>query len=341
MFQAHFPLATLTTFGIQANAKLYTQVTCVADLVKLWHTPEFKTAKQRLILGGGSNLLFTQDFDGLVIHNLIHGISIEGESEQASLVTAGSGENWHSFVMACVEKELGGIENLSLIPGTVGAAPVQNIGAYGVELKDVFISLDAFNLRTGEIITLNKDQCNFGYRESIFKQVAKGRYFVTSVTLRLKKPGFHKLSMNYGAINQVLQDMEVATPTIADISKAVVSIRSSKLPDPKVIGNAGSFFKNPEVAEAKAQALLDENPLMPTYPAQHAGYKKIAAGWLIEQCGWKGRSLGNAAVHQLQALVLTNPGHATGKEVKDLAEAIQQSVKEKFGVALETEVNII
>ena len=341
MFEYDFPLAPLTTFGIKAFAKVYTEVKNIQELQEVWQSTEFKSARNILILGGGSNMLFTQDFDGLVIHNRILGISFEDESEQSTLVKAGAGENWHSFVMTCVANNWGGIENLSLIPGTVGASPVQNIGAYGVELQDVFVSLEAFDLRSGQIVSLNKEQCAFGYRESIFKQEAKGKYFVTSVVLRLKKAGFHKLKMSYGAINHTLQEMEVVQPTIQEISKAVIQIRSSKLPDPKVVGNAGSFFKNPEVPETKCQELLQDNPLMPTYDTAHIGYRKIAAGWLIEQCGWKGKSLGNAAVHKLQALVLTNPGNATGREIKQLAEAIQQSVRDKFGINLETEVNII
>ena len=341
MFQSNFPLAPLTTFGIKAFAKLYTVVKNVEDLLKVWQSLEFKSTKKLLILGGGSNMLFTQDFDGLVVHNQIEGVTFEVESEYSVLVTAGAGENWHGFVLKCLDQNLGGIENLTLIPGTVGASPVQNIGAYGVELKDVFVSLEAFDLQTGEIVKLNKEQCAFGYRESIFKQDAKGRYLVLSVVFRLKKAGFHSLKMSYGDIQNTLQEMEVAEPTIQDISKAVISIRSSKLPDPKVIGNAGSFFKNPEIPLAQCRALLDINPLMPTYDVPNAEFKKVAAGWLIEQCGWKGRSLGNAAVHSIQALVLTNPGKATGLEVKQLAEAIQHSVKENFGIELVTEVNII
>jgi UDP-N-acetylmuramate dehydrogenase len=341
MFQYNFPLAPLTTFGIKAFAKMYTVVHSLADLQTLWQSELYKSAQKTLIMGGGSNMLFTQDFDGLVIHNQIKGISFVDENEKSSLVKVGAGEVWHDLVMACVEQNLGGIENLSLIPGTVGAAPVQNIGAYGVELKDVFVSAEAFDLKKGETVCFDKETCRFGYRDSVFKHEDKGRYFITTVTLRLTNAPFHKLHMQYGAIQQTLQDMEVAMPTISDISKAVVHIRSSKLPDPKVIGNAGSFFKNPEIPENECQTILDEHPLMPTYPSQHQGYKKVAAGWLIEQCGWKGKSLGNAAVHKLQALVLTNPGNATGREVVNLSKAIQASVKEKFGIDLEAEVNII
>lgn len=341
MFQTNIPLAPLTTFGIRATAKRFVVVDNVSQLLEVLDSEEYHAATKVLILGGGSNMLFTQDFDGLVIHNQIRGIEVIDSNEQSVLVKAGSGENWHGLVMSCVDKKLGGIENLSLIPGTVGAAPVQNIGAYGVEIKDVFHSLEAIDLQSHQSIVFTNEQCRFGYRDSIFKQEGKGKYFITSVTLRLKKEGFHKLHLQYGAIQQTLQEMEVVMPTIADISKAVVHIRSSKLPDPRVIGNAGSFFKNPEVTDEKCQQLLDANPLVPTYPAQHDGFKKIAAGWLIEQCGWKGKSLGNAAVHKLQALVLTNPGNATGAEVKKLAETIQEAVAEKFGVHLETEVNII
>lgn len=341
MFQTNIPLAPLTTFGIKATARHFVVVNNTAQLLEILGSQEYGAASKVLILGGGSNMLFTQDFDGLVIHNQLKGIEVIDSNEQSVLVKSGSGENWHELVMSCVDKKLGGIENLSLIPGTVGAAPVQNIGAYGVELKDVFHSLEAIDLQSRQPIVFTNEQCQFGYRDSVFKQEGKGRYFITSVTLRLKKEGFHKLHLQYGAIQHTLQEMEVAIPTIADISKAVVHIRSSKLPDPKVIGNAGSFFKNPEVTDEKCQQLLDENPLIPIYPTQHEGFKKIAAGWLIEQCGWKGKSLGNAAVHKLQALVLTNSGNATGGEVKKLAEAIQDAVEEKFGVHLETEVNII
>lgn len=341
MFHHNVPLAPLTTFGIKADALLFTEVKTAKELQDLLSTKEYQTAKQKLILGGGSNMLFTQDYQGLVIQNKIKGISYEDFNGQSVLVKAGAGENWHYLVTTCVEKKLGGIENLSLIPGTVGASPVQNIGAYGVELKDVFVSLEAVDLTNGQLITLHHEECEFGYRDSIFKHKAKGRYFITSVTLRLKKEGFHKLHIQYGAIQQTLQEMEVAIPTILEISQAVIHIRSTKLPDPKVVGNAGSFFKNPEIPDDQCQKLLDENPLIPTYPAQHQGFKKMAAGWLIEQCGWKGKNLGNAAVHKNQALVLTNPGNATGAEIKTLAETIQKSVFDKFGIQLETEVNII
>lgn len=341
MFTFDHPLAPLTTFRIPANAKIFTEVRSVADLQRLIHTNIFATTTSTLIMGGGSNMLFTQDFDGLVIYNKIFGVSFQEESEQSVLVTAGSGENWHHLVQQAVEHQLGGIENLSLIPGTVGASPVQNIGAYGVELKDVFVSLEAFDLATGNVVTFTKEQCRFGYRDSLFKQEGKGKYFITSVTLRLKKAAFYALNTSYGAIAHTLQEMEIALPTIADVSNAVVHIRKSKLPDPAVIGNAGSFFKNPEIPTSDCERLLEENPLMPTYPAQQPDRKKVAAGWLIEQCGWKGKSLGHAAVHPLQALVLTNPGQATGAEVKKLAETIQDAVFQKFGIRLETEVNII
>ncbi len=341
MFQHYIQLSSFTTFGIHAKAKLFAEIHNHDQLLAIWKSSEYNSTNNKLILGGGSNMLFTKDFEGLVLRNKITGISFEDESEQSVIVTAGSGENWHELVLKCVENKLGGIENLSLIPGTVGASPVQNIGAYGVELKDTFVSLEAFDFETGQIVHFNNEECEFGYRDSIFKNKAKGRYFISSVNFRLKKPGFHKLNMSYGAINQVLQEMEISMPTIRDISNTIVSIRSSKLPNPKVIGNAGSFFKNPEVDESFCQLLLNDNPLMPTYSTQIAGFRKIAAGWLIEQCGWKGKSLGNAAVHKNQALVLTNPGNATGEEIKHLAEEIQKSVFEKFGVNLETEVNII
>ena len=341
MFQNDIQLASYTTFGIPAKAKLFAEIYNLDELFSIWKSREYNSTNNKLILGGGSNMLFTKDFDGLVLHNKITGISFEDESEQSVIVKSGAGENWHELVLKCVENNLGGFENLSLIPGTVGASPVQNIGAYGVELKDSFVSLEAFDFETGQIVHFNNEECEFGYRDSIFKNEAKGRYFISSVNFRLKKPGFHKLNMSYGAVGHTLQEMEVSLPTIKDISDAIVSIRSSKLPDPKVIGNAGSFFKNPEVEESFCQLLLNEYPLMPTYSTHNEGFRKIAAGWLIEQCGWKGKSLGNAAVHKNQALVLTNPGNASGQEVKNLAEEIQKSVFQKFGVKLETEVNII
>jgi len=341
MFQTHVQLAQLTTFGIHATARLFTEVHSIEELEILWKSKEFNAEQEKLILGGGSNLLFTENYNGLVIKNRFTGISFQDENDQSVIVKSGSGELWHDLVLKCVENNFGGFENLSLIPGTVGASPVQNIGAYGVEIKDTMHSLEAFDFETGQVVHFSNEDCEFGYRDSIFKRIFKGRYFITTVCFRLKKPGFHKLNMSYGAISHTLKDLEVSLPTINDISRAVIHIRQSKLPDPKVIGNAGSFFKNPEVDEIFCQLLLNENPLMPTYSAHNEGFRKIAAGWLIEQCGWKGKSLGNAAVHKNQALVLTNPGNATGLEVKTLAEEIQKSVFKKFGVQLESEVNII
>jgi UDP-N-acetylmuramate dehydrogenase len=274
----------------------------------------------------------------MVVHLINKGIEILGSSEDTVMVKAAAGENWHDFVIYCVNKGFGGIENLSLIPGNVGSSPIQNIGAYGVEVKDSLHSLEAMDMETGEILVFSNQECRFGYRDSIFKRDLKGKFAICSVTFELKlKPVVH---LAYGAIKQELSGMGIEYPTIADVSKAVCTIRQGKLPDPKVIGNAGSFFKNPTVEKKFAEKLLETFPKMVFYPAGDEKVK-LAAGWLVEQCGWKGHREGDAGVHDKQALVLVNYGTATGSNILTLAHRIQNSVYERFGVKLEMEVNVI
>jgi UDP-N-acetylmuramate dehydrogenase len=337
VFNRNHSLRGLNTFGIDVSALYYTEFQTVTELQEILNQPEIRSA-DKLVLGGGSNILFTGNYNGAVLLNRISGINVQDETEDDALVSAGAGENWHSFVLKTMELNLGGLENLSLIPGCVGAAPIQNIGAYGVEIKDTFHSLEAFKISDCTVRTFSKNECAFGYRDSIFKNDAKGKYIITSVTFRLsKKPVLH---LNYGAIKQELVKMNINDPTIRDVSNAVIAIRQSKLPDPKVIGNAGSFFKNPEVNNSVVETIRLHHPEVVAYPvSDHSS--KLAAGWLIEQCGWKGKRIGNVGMHEKQALVLVNYGNATGMELVDHAKRVQQSVKETFGVHLEMEVNII
>lgn len=333
--QKNISLQAYNTFGIAVNAQQFVEINALSDLEYL--PALVKENENILILGGGSNLLFTQDYNGLVIKNNLKGISQIKEDADTILIKAMAGETWHNLVMYCVENNFGGIENLSLIPGCVGASPIQNIGAYGVELKDVFVELEAMELQTGNIITVDKITCNFGYRNSIFKQEWKGKYIIISVTLQLQKNP--KLNTSYGAIQHTLSKNNITNPSIKDISDAVIAIRQSKLPDPKVIGNAGSFFKNPEVEKSVYDNLLKQFPDMPGYLISDT-IIKIPAGWLIEQCGFKGKLIGNTGAHKDQALVLVNYGGATGKEIINLAMQIQKTVFEKFGVTIEPEVNV-
>jgi UDP-N-acetylmuramate dehydrogenase len=329
-------LKTYNTFGIDAKATFFTKISSVEEVKEILRAKE--ATQKHLFLGGGSNVLFLEDFDGLVIKNEIEGIDIVRETEEFVYIKAGSGVVWHEFVHYCVNNNYGGVENLSLIPGTVGAAPMQNIGAYGVEIKDTFEELEALNINTLQLETFTLEACNFGYRESVFKHQAKGNYFIASVTFRLsKKPTLH---LDYGAIRAVLAANNIETPTIKDISNAVIEIRESKLPNPKEIGNAGSFFKNPEIPTIQFEQLKTQFPDVPSYPVNHST-TKIPAGWLIEQAGWKGKQVGNVGVHKNQALVLVNYGNGKGREIKALAEKIQQSVEEKFGIVLHPEVNFI
>ncbi len=339
--QQNKELQPYNTFGLQARASSFAEATDVQQLQELL-VKHGLLAENILILGGGSNMLFTKDFEGLVLRNAIKGIEVVNRLHHHVDVKANAGENWHEFVLYCIAKNYGGIENLSLIPGCVGAAPMQNIGAYGVEIKDVFLSLEAMDIKTGHIRTFAKEECHFGYRESVFKRELKNKYVITSVTFRL-----HDLNLNphynfnrsYGDIEAQLAEMKVFEPTLKAISDAVIRIRSSKLPDPKVLGNAGSFFKNPVIPTKQYQDTKAYYPLMPGYIANDTE-TKVPAGWLIEQCGWKGKRVGNTGSHASQALVLVNYGGASGKEIYNLALAIQQSVREKFNITIEPEVNL-
>ncbi|MDX5482927.1 MAG: UDP-N-acetylmuramate dehydrogenase [Hymenobacteraceae bacterium] len=335
--QSDFSLKPFNTFGIDVKARLFARFDKVEELQELLRLPELKQ-EEKLILGGGSNLLFTKDFDGVVLQNNIKGIKVLREDEEYVYVKAGGGEVWHEFVLYTLEHNLGGVENLSLIPGSVGAAPLQNIGAYGVELKDVFYQLEAVDIETGEVHAFDNAECQFGYRESIFKNALRGRYIVTAVTFRLHKQ--HTLNTSYGAIKSTLEEMQVQQPSIHDVSAAVCHIRRSKLPDPTQIGNAGSFFKNPEIPVQQYDRLKEQYPQIPAYPVSDTTVK-VPAGWLIEQCGWKGKVIDNYGVHKHQALVLVNYGGATGDKVRQLAYDIIASVEEKFGIKLHPEVNIV
>jgi len=330
-------LRPYNTFGIDATARYFTAFDSPAALQAILEDPKWETVP-KMILGGGSNILLTKDYDGLVLKNEIKGINIIKEGEEHVYVQAGAGENWHQFVMYCIDKNLAGLENLSLIPGNVGASPMQNIGAYGVEIKDVFYELDAWHVKDQQLVKFNKEACEFGYRESVFKRKYKDQFVILQVTYRLNKtPHFNT---SYGAIEQEMERMGVKELSIRAISDAVIHIRSSKLPNPAEIGNAGSFFKNPEISKEKYEALKEAFPAIVAYPLPHDQYK-LAAGWLIEQSGWKGYRDGDAGVHAKQALVLVNYGHASGEELVELSWKVIESVKEKFGVVLEREVNII
>nr|WP_293834826.1 UDP-N-acetylmuramate dehydrogenase [uncultured Arsenicibacter sp.] len=336
---SNFSLKNYNTFGISVTARYAVEVHTVTDLQELLQSNKFRT-QPKLILGGGSNLLFTKDFDGLVILMRIGGIDVIKEDATHYFVKAGAGVNWHEFVMCCVNQNYAGLENLSLIPGTVGAAPMQNIGAYGVEIEQVFEYLTALHIESGEIRTFTHSDCQFGYRESIFKHALKGQYIITSVTFRLlKQPDFH---ISYGAIKDTLSEMGIATNnlTIRNVSDAVIRIRRSKLPDPAEVGNAGSFFKNPEIPTIHYEKLKLAYPAIPGYVVSETT-TKVPAGWLIEQTGWKGFRNGNVGVHAKQALVLVNYGQATGGRIMDLARQIQAAVSEKFGIWLSMEVNLI
>lgn len=333
----NYPLNRLNTFGLDVKAKAYCEVTTEAEVIELAASGTW-SGKQKFILGGGSNILFTHDLDALCLHNRILGIRKLKEDAEHVWIQSGGGEVWHNLVVHCVEKNYGGIENLSLIPGSAGAAPIQNIGAYGVELKETFWELNAIHLETGEMKTFSASDCNFGYRESIFKHELKNLYIIVSITLRLNKnPSFNT---SYGAIEQELKAMNVSSPSVANISQAVINIRRSKLPDPAVIGNCGSFFKNPEVPLEKFDELKSNFSDIVGYKTA-TGKVKLAAGWLIEQCGWKGKRSGHVGMHAQQALVLVNFGGATGIELLDHASKVRKSVLEKFDVLLEMEVNIL
>ncbi len=330
----NYPLKPYNTVSIDAKAKFFNSFSFVEELEEtLLMYSEYPV----FILGGGSNILFTKDYNGAVLKNDIKGIELQHEDADHVYVKVGAGENWHQFVLHCIDHNWAGIENLSLIPGNIGASPIQNIGAYGVELDDVFWSLEAFHLFEKRIHTFTREDCEFGYRNSIFKERYKDQFAIISVTFQLKKkPIFHT---DYGAITEELEKMGVKDLSIKAVSQAVINIRSSKLPDPQKIANAGSFFKNPEVPTEKYETLKLQFPNFVAYPLAK-GSVKLSAGWMIEQCGWKGYRKGDAGCHANQALVLVNYGNATGKEIYDLSEEILQSVKKKFDVVLEREVNI-
>ncbi|MFI5130324.1 MAG: UDP-N-acetylmuramate dehydrogenase [Chitinophagales bacterium] len=340
-------LRPYNSFGIDAKARWFASFSDVEQLATLLPPP---SGHRTFILGGGSNILLTRDFDGIVLKNEIKGITEVHEDEEHVYIKVGAGENWHEFVLHCLHRNWAGVENLALIPGNVGASPMQNIGAYGVELAEVFWNLEAFHIKDKKAVTFTLSDCDFGYRDSVFKNKYRDQFAILNVTFRLrKKPIYHT---SYGAIQQELEKMEVRELSIHAIAKAVISIRSSKLPDPKVVGNAGSFFKNPEVTQSKFELLKAQFPDIVAYSLVNGNYK-IAAGWMIEHTGpraerrgqpslsWKGFREGDAGVHPKQALVLVNYGNATGKSIYDLSERIMKSVEEKFDVILEREVNVI
>ena len=336
--QENISLKNYNTFGVEAKAHYFVEV---HDLHELKYATEFAKINhiKILFLGGGSNLLFTQDFDGLVIKLNLKGISEEILDENHVLVSAKAGENWHEFVLFTLSKNYGGLENLSLIPGNVGTCPIQNIGAYGTEIKDHFVSCKALNLETSEIEELSLEDCKFGYRDSIFKTSAKGKYVIVEVTFKLTTQNHH-IKTEYGAISTELKNLGIENPTIQEVSKAVINIRQSKLPNPAEIGNAGSFFKNPSIPLEQFENLKEKFPEIQGYA--NGDWVKVPAGWLIENAGWKGKQIGNVASHKLQALVIINAtGNASGKEIYDFSTQIIDSVKEKYGIELEREVNIL
>jgi UDP-N-acetylmuramate dehydrogenase len=329
-------LKNFNTFGVEANARYFVEINHEDDLVELFMDPQWLQMK-RLVLGGGSNMLLLEDFDGLIIRMNIRGFEHRIQHQDV-FVEAGAGEVWNDLVNFCVAREYAGLENLSLIPGSVGASPIQNIGAYGVELKDVFGSCKAFEIATSTFKIFSKEDCHFGYRESVFKTKLKEQYIIVSVKFHLSL--IPKLNLQYGAIGQELANRNIIDPTIKDVSQVVSHIRVSKLPDPSTIGNAGSFFKNPVITVEEFYPLQIKFPAIVNYPAGD-GYIKLAAGWLIEQCGWKGKVVGNTGTWKNQALVLVNHGGATGEEVYTFSSQIIDSVYTKFGVTLQREVNII
>lgn len=330
-----FSLKPYNTFGIDVKAARFVEVESLEELKELLKQVY---ASELFILGGGSNMLLTQDIEKTVAHINLRGIEITEETEDEVVVKAMAGENWHQFVLFCIEKGFGGIENLSLIPGNVGTAPIQNIGAYGVEIKDTFENCTALDVQTLEFKNFSAEDCDFGYRESIFKNSAKGKYIITSVSFRLKKKD-HQLNTSYGSIDEFLKEKGILSPGIKDVSEAVISIRQSKLPDPKELGNSGSFFKNPVVPKQQLEDLQKEYPKMPFYVLDEETVK-IPAGWLIDQAGLKGFRKGDAGVHKKQALVLVNYGAATGAEILELSNLVRREVKEKFGIEIKPEVNI-
>jgi len=331
-------LRPYNTFGIDVKAAYLCKIHRIEELQELIQSSLYQSTKH-YILGGGSNILFTQNYDGLIIKVELKGIEILSETDAEVIINAKSGESWHGLVMHAVQNGWGGIENLSLIPGTVGAAPMQNIGAYGVEIKNVVENVEAIDLVTGSLRVFTNAECRFGYRESVFKRDLKEKYFISSVTLRLTKKNL-ELNTSYGAIHDTLREQQVHEVTIQTISNAVIQIRQSKLPDPKVVGNAGSFFKNPTITIEHYESLKKTHPSIPGYQTDNQ-YVKVPAGWLIEQCGWKGKKINQVGVHSKQALVLVNYGEGKGIEILKLADEIRHSVDQKFKIKLTPEVNIL
>ena len=337
ILREHISLIDHNTFGIDANAQHFVEATSEEELIAALQS---KTSRETLILGGGSNILITKELiDALVIKVNIKGIKIISKTNDTTIVEVNAGENWHEFVLWTLENNYGGLENLSLIPGNVGTAPIQNIGAYGVELKDVFISCTTIHRETHKKRVFSKEECAFGYRDSIFKNTARNTYVITAVRFKLTNTN-HKIHTSYGAIGQFLEAKNIQNPTIQDVSNAVIAIRKSKLPDPNEIGNSGSFFKNPVISHKNFNLLREKYPEIPNY-ILNKNEVKIPAGWLIEQCGFKGKRYGDAGVHKNQALVLVNYGNAKGKEIWALAQKIKSAVKEKFDIDIHPEVNII
>lgn len=332
--QQNISLKNYNTFGVDVNAKRFVSIDSFYDLQEI-----LKTEKDVFLLSGGSNMLLTKNIEKLVLHINLKGISIDRENDNEVYLTVNAGEDWHEFVLWCISQNYGGLENLSLIPGNVGTCPIQNIGAYGVEVKDVITKVEGLEIETAKRVEFSNEDCAFGYRNSIFKNELKGRVVLTSVSFRLTKKN-HVLNTSYGAIETELSNKNITTPTIKDISDAVIKIRQSKLPDPKQIGNSGSFFKNPVISVALFQKLQTIYPSIPSYPVSETEVK-VPAGWLIENAGLKGKRFGETGVHEKQALVLVNYGNATGKEVHKLAKKIQQTILDTFSIPLEIEVNII
>ena len=336
--QKNISLQKYNSFGIEVFADWLAEIEDVEQLLTIL---DDSLDMRKLILGGGSNVLFLNDFHGMILLNLIKGKEVVSETDDKILLKIKGGENWHDLVMWAVENNYGGIENLALIPGKAGTAPIQNIGAYGMEIKDVLQEVHAIDMTTSYPVKFSRKDCQFGYRDSIFKKPEnKGKYFISAIILELTKKD-HNLRTGYGAIQDILKTKNICSPTIKDVAEAVIEIRRSKLPDPKEIGNAGSFFKNPFIDKDLLEKLLKVYPKMPNYPTDKENIFKVPAGWLIEQAGFKGKRFGNAGVHDKQALVLVNYGGATGQEIKELAELIITEVEKKFFITLQPEVNFI
>lgn len=332
-----FKLLNYNTFRVESNSKYFIEISSQEELRKVSQLNHFKK-NPILILGGGSNILFTKDFNGLIISNKIKGKKIIFQDNDHVYLKIGAGENWHDLVMYCVDKGWGGIENLSLIPGNTGTAPMQNIGAYGVEIKETFLELEAFEIKSGKTIKFLNSDCHFGYRESIFKNEKKNQYIILNITLKLNKKPI--INIGYGDVFKILENNDIKNPTIKDVSNAIISIRKLKLPDPNKIGNCGSFFKNPIIEKNQLDTIKKKYPNIVFYNINETQVK-IAAGWLIEKAGWKGKTFNNCGVHKNQALVLVNYGNAKGSEIYSLSEKIIADIYQKFNIALEREVNII